>query len=203
MKGKKNNKETILTNKTENKVEMNKEGKSKNIQEIVKKQKAFFETGRTKDISYRKEALKKLKQAIIEHEPEINQALKQDLNKSEMESYMTETGMVLSELSHAIKHVKTWSKKKKVRTPLAQFHGSSYEMYEPYGVSLIIAPWNYPFMLAIDPLVGAIAAGNCCIIKTSEYALATSKVIQKIISEQFKSEYIAVVEDGVEETTEL
>ena len=203
MKGKKNNIETMLTNKTENEIEMNREGKSQNIQEIVKKQKAFFETGKTKDISYRKEALKRLKQAIIEHEPEINQALKQDLNKSEMESYMTEIGMVLSELSHAIKHVKSWSKKKKVKTPLAQFHGSSYEMYEPYGVSLIIAPWNYPFMLAIDPLVGAIAAGNCCIIKTSEYAPATSKVIQKIISEQFKSEYIAVVEGAVEETTEL
>lgn len=199
MKEKKNNMEVIQ--KTEMKI--NNERKSQIIEQIVKKQKAFFETGKTKDINYRKDALKKLKQAIIEHEAEIHQALKQDLNKSEMESYMTETGMVLSELSYAIKHVKSWSKKKRVRTPIAQFHSSSYEMYEPYGVSLIIAPWNYPFMLAIDPLVGAIAAGNCSIIKTSEYAPATSKVIQKIISEQFPSEYMAVIEGGVEETTEL
>ncbi|MFQ8989041.1 MAG: aldehyde dehydrogenase family protein, partial [Intestinibacter sp.] len=156
MKEKKNNMEVIP--KTEMKI--NNERKSQIIEQIVKKQKAFFETGKTKDINYRKDALKKLKQAIIEHEAEIHQALKQDLNKSEMESYMTETGMVLSELSYAIKHVKSWSKKKRVRTPIAQFHSSSYEMYEPYGVSLIIAPWNYPFMLAIDPLVGAIAAGN-------------------------------------------
>lgn len=181
----------------------NKKEKRQNIEEIVREQKNFFATGKTKEISYRKESLKKLKQAIIEYEAEIHQALKQDLNKSEMETYMTETGMVLSELSHAIKHVKDWSKKKRVRTPLAQFHSSSYEIYEPYGISLIIAPWNYPFMLAIDPLIGAIAAGNCSIIKTSEYAPATSKIVQKIISEQFKSEYIAVVEGAVEETTEL
>ena len=199
MEEKENNIE--LTPKTE--MKKNNEGKSKTIEQIVKKQKAFFKTGKSKDINYRKQALKKLKQAIIEHETEIHKALKQDLNKSEMESYMTETGMVLSELSYAIKHVKNWSKKKKVRTPLAQFHSSSYEMYEPYGVSLIIAPWNYPFMLAIDPLVGAIAAGNCSIIKTSEYAPATSKIIQKIISEQFINEYITVVEGAVEETTEL
>ena len=181
----------------------NKKEKRQNIEEIVREQKNFFATVKTKEISYRKESLKKLKQAIIEYEAEIHQALKQDLNKSEMETYMTETGMVLSELSHAIKHVKDWSKKKRVRTPLAQFHSSSYEIYEPYGISLIIAPWNYPFMLAIDPLIGAIAAGNCSIIKTSEYAPATSKIVQKIISEQFKSEYIAVVEGAVEETTEL
>ena len=163
----------------------NKKEKRQNIEEIVREQKNFFATGKTKEISYRKESLKKLKQAIIEYEAEIHQALKQDLNKSEMETYMTETGMVLSELSHAIKHVKDWSKKKRVRTPLAQFHSSSYEIYEPYGISLIIAPWNYPFMLAIDPLIGAIAAGNCSIIKTSEYAPATSKIVQKIISEKF------------------
>ncbi len=173
------------------------------IEKIVKKQKTFFMTGKTKEVKYRKEALKKLKQKIIELEPEINQALKADLNKSETESYMAETGMVLSELSYAIKHIKQWSKEKKVRTPLSQFHGKSYYFYEPYGVTLIISPWNYPFMLALDPLIGAIAAGNCCIIKPSEYAPNTAKIMKKMIEDIFPSEYITVIEGGVEETTQL
>ena len=173
------------------------------IEKIVKKQKTFFMTGKTKEVKYRKEALKKLKQKIIELEPEINQALKADLNKSETESYMTETGMVFSELSYAIKHIKQWSKEKKVRTPLSQFHGKSYYFYEPYGVALIISPWNYPFMLALDPLIGAIAAGNCCIIKPSEYAPNTAKIMKKIVQDIFPSEYITIVEGGVEETTQL
>lgn len=173
------------------------------IEKIVKKQKTFFMTGKTKEVKYRKEALKKLKQKIIELEPEINQALKADLNKSKTESYMAETGMVLSELSYAIKHIKQWSKEKKVRTPLSQFHGKSYYFYEPYGVTLIISPWNYPFMLALDPLIGAIAAGNCCIIKPSEYAPNTAKIMKKMIEDIFPSEYITVIEGGVEETTQL
>ena len=173
------------------------------IEKIVKKQKTFFMTGKTKEVKYRKEALKKLKQKIIELEPEINQALKADLNKSETESYMTETGMVFSELSYAIKHIKQWSKEKKVRTPLSQFHGKSYYFYEPYGVALIISPWNYPFMLALDPLIGAIAAGNCCIIKPSEYAPNTAKIMKKMIEDIFSSEYITVIEGEVEETTQL
>ncbi len=173
------------------------------IKTIVEKQKNFFATGKTKSISYRKQALEKLKQAIKEQEAEICKALKQDLNKSEAESYMTETGMVYSELSYAIKHIKNWTKKKTVRTPLAQFHSKSFFLYEPYGVSLIISPWNYPFMLAIEPLVGAIAAGNCAIIKTSEYAIHTSHVIKKIIEKTFPEEYISVVEGAVEETQEL
>lgn len=173
------------------------------IEERVKKQKTFFMTGKTKDISYRKEALKKLKQKIIELEPEINKALKADLNKSETESYMTETGMVLSELSYAIKHLKQWSKEKRVRTPLSQFHSKSYYFYEPYGVTLIISPWNYPFMLALDPLIGTIAAGNCCIIKPSEYAPNTAKIMKKMIEDIFPSEYITIVEGGVDETTQL
>lgn len=173
------------------------------IENIVQKQREFFKTGKTKDVNFRKKALKDLKKAIINREEEINNALKLDLNKSETESYMAEIGMVLSELSYAIKHVNSWAKSKRVHTPLAQFHSKSYYVSEPYGVSLIIAPWNYPFMLALDPLVGAIAAGNCCVLKASRNASNICKILQKIISEIFPSEYITVIGTELESTSEL
>lgn len=174
-----------------------------NIENIIQKQREFFKTGKTKDVNFRKKALKDLKNAIINREEDINKALKLDLNKSETESYMAEIGMVLSELSYAIRHINSWVKSKRVQTPLAQFHSKSYYISEPYGVSLIIAPWNYPFMLALDPLVGAIAAGNCCVLKASRNAPNVCKILQKIISEIFPSEYITVIGTELESTSKL
>lgn len=173
------------------------------ISEIVQKQKEFFDEGKTKDVSYRIKMLKKLRECIKQEESNINEALKKDLNKSEFETYMTETGMVLAELNHAISHVKNWSKIKKVATPLAQFHSKSFIQPEPYGIALVIAPWNYPFMLSFDPLTAAIAAGNCAIVKPSEYAPNTAKVLKEIIQKVFPMEYVTVVEGGIEETTKL
>jgi aldehyde dehydrogenase (NAD+) len=173
------------------------------ISKIVEKQKEFFETGRTFDVNYRIAMLKKFKQAILENEEEINKALKEDLGKSETETYMCEIGMTLSELSYQIKHIKKWSRNKRRRTGLANFHAKSFTVQEPYGSVLIMSPWNYPFMLCLEPMVGAIAAGNCCVLKPSAYSPATSAVIKKIVEKVFPQEYVAVVEGGRAENTEL
>lgn len=173
------------------------------INKIVENQKKFFETGKTYDVNYRIKMLKKLKQAILDNEELINGALKEDLGKSETEAYMCEVGLTLSELSYQIKHIKKWSRNKRCRTGLANFHAKSFCVREPYGSVLIMSPWNYPFMLCIEPMVGAIAAGNCCVLKPSAYSPAVSKVIKKIISEVFPLEYVAVVEGGRAENTEL
>ena len=173
------------------------------IKECVEKQRIFYNTNITKNIEYRIRALKKLKEVIIKNEDKINQALRLDLNKSAFESYMCETGMVLNELTYTIKNIKKWSKIKKVKTPISQYHSKSFIMPESYGVTLIIAPWNYPFMLSMQPLISSIAAGNCAIVKPSEYSCNTSKVIKDIISETFEEEYVTVVEGGVTETQEL
>ena len=164
------------------------------IDEILKKQRKFFNTGKTKNIKYRLEHLKKLKKSILENEEEIKKALKLDLNKSESESYMTEIGMTLSELSYDIRHVKSWCKNKRVGTPLAHFPSRSFILKEPYGVTLILSPWNYPFMLLIEPLIGAICAGNCAVLKPSEFAPNTANVIEKIIKECFEEDYVTVIQ---------
>ena len=164
------------------------------IDEILKKQREFFNTGKTKNIKYRLEHLKKLKKSILENEEEIKKALKLDLNKSESESYMTEIGMTLSELSYDIRHVKSWCKNKRVGTPLAHFPSRSFISKEPYGVTLILSPWNYPFMLLIEPLIGAICAGNCAVLKPSEFAPNTANVIEKIIKECFEEDYVTVIQ---------
>lgn len=164
------------------------------IDEIFEKQREFFNTGKTKNVKYRLEHLKKLKKSILENEEEIKNALKLDLNKSESESYMTEIGMTLSELSYDIRHVKYWCKNKRVGTPLAHFPSRSFISKEPYGVTLILSPWNYPFMLLIEPLIGAIAAGNCAVLKPSEFAPNTANVIEKIIKECFEEDYVTVIQ---------
>lgn len=164
------------------------------IDEILKKQREFFNTGKTKNVKYRLEHLKKLKKSILENEEEIKKALKLDLNKSESESYMTEIGMTLSELSYDIRHVKSWCKNKRVGTPLAHFPSRSFISKEPYGVTLILSPWNYPFMLLIEPLIGAICAGNCAVLKPSEFAPNTANVIEKIIKECFEEDYVTVIQ---------
>ena len=165
-----------------------------NIDEVINKQREFFNTDKTKDVKFRLEHLKKLKNSIIANEGEIKKALKEDLNKSESESYMTEIGMTLSELSYDIRHVRGWSKNKRVGTPLAHFPARSFISKEPYGIALILSPWNYPFMLLIEPLIGAISAGNCAVLKPSEFAPNTANVIEKIVKECFEEEYVTVIQ---------
>ncbi|RKD30545.1 aldehyde dehydrogenase [Thermohalobacter berrensis] len=166
--------------------------------EIVEKQKNFFEKGITKNISFRMEMLKHLKKVILENEKLILKALKDDLNKPPFEAYATEIGIVLDEIDYVIKNLKNWTKPKKVKTPIFHFLSKSFIYPEPYGVVLIIAPWNYPFQLVLSPLIGAIAGGNCAIIKPSEYSSNTSKILSKIINENFKSDFITVIEGGSE-----
>ena len=140
------------------------------IKEVVQKQRDFFKTNITKDLNFRAEQLKKLRKAILDHEEEILEALASDLNKSAFEAYMTEIGIVLEEIRFMLKRFKSWAKPKKVKTPLTQFPAKSRIYSEPYGVVLIMSPWNYPFQLTIAPLVGAIAAGNCALVKPSNYS---------------------------------
>ncbi len=173
------------------------------VQQLVQKQRNFFETGATLDVQYRIEALKKLKKAIQDHEDDINSALYKDLRKSTLESYMTETGMVLDEIGYALGHVRKWSKRHKVKTPIAQFLSKSFVVPEPYGVVLIMAPWNYPVQLCLEPLVGAIAAGNTAIVKPSAYAPNVSSCLASLIEEVFEKQYVAVIEGGREQNTAL
>ena len=138
------------------------------MNQLVEKQRKFFRTGETKSIEFRKVQLLKLKRIMKEMESEIMHALHQDLNKSPYESYLTEIGIVYSEIDVALHHLKRWTKPNHKRTGLANFPGRSETRFEPYGVVLVLSPWNYPFQLAIAPLIGAIAAGNCCICKCSK-----------------------------------
>ena len=174
-----------------------------NIEQTVAAQRAYYQTGETLDIAFRLAALDRLKASILAHEDDINAALKADLNKCPSETYMCETGMTLAELSYMRAHTKRFARPHYVATPLAQFHARSFTVKNPYGVVLIMSPWNYPFMLTMEPLIGAISAGNCCVVKPSAYAPATSAVIRTIISECFPPEYVAVVEGGRKENQAL
>ncbi|NEO41310.1 MAG: aldehyde dehydrogenase [Moorea sp. SIOASIH] len=173
-----------------------------NFSNITSQQKHFFATDRTKEFSFRIEQLKNLKEAINKHQEVILNALKTDLNKPEFEGYL-EIAIVKQEINHALKHIKSWLKPKKVRTPIEQFPASAYIYPEPLGSVLIIGPWNYPFCLTILPLVGAISAGNCAVLKPSEIAAKTSSVIADIINNTFSPDYIAVVEGGVKTCQQL
>lgn len=173
------------------------------VTNLVKKQKNFFETNKTKDVNFRIESLNKLYEGIKKYENQIMESLKKDLNKSDYESYMTEIGLVLSDLNFTKKRIKKWTKDKRVLTPISQFHARSFIKKEPYGVTLIISPWNYPFLLCIQPLIGAIAAGNCAILKVAEDSVNTSKVISDMIEEIFPKEYIAVVNGDKTVSSEL
>ncbi|EEL88929.1 aldehyde dehydrogenase [Bacillus cereus] len=173
------------------------------ISSIVNKQKQYFYNGYTRSIETRKNNLKKLYDGIQRFEEEIFQALKLDLNKSAHESFTTEVGYVLKEISFQLKHMSSWSKPKRVRTALTHFGSKGKVVPEPYGVTLIIAPWNYPFQLAIAPLVGALAAGNTVVLKPSELTPNVSKMLTRMIEELFPEELVSVVEGGVEESTAL
>lgn len=170
---------------------------------LVNKQNDFFLSGQTRSIEWRKKQLELLYNAISSHEQEIFDALKQDLSKSPFESYMSEIGLVLTEIKHMRNHISQWSKPKHHLIPLFCFPGKGTIYPDPYGVTLIMSPWNYPFMLTLNPLVGSIAAGNCTVIKPSRYSPATSLIIEKILKETFPQEYIAVVQGGHIQNTAL
>ena len=167
------------------------------ISALVQQQRAFFNTGATKDISFRLTQLQKLRQAVVAHQDAVFQAVKTDLNKHEVEAYLTEMGVV-KEIDFAIKHLRSWAKPQKAALPLPLLPAQGRIYAEPLGVVLIISPWNYPFYLMIAPLVGAIAAGNCVLLKPSELAPATSQLIATLIKQTFEPHYIAAVEGGVE-----
>ncbi|NCC44803.1 MAG: aldehyde dehydrogenase, partial [Clostridia bacterium] len=173
------------------------------IEQIVERQRTFFRTDRTKSLGFRMEALNRLEESIKRNEKNILQALKKDLNKSAYEAYMTEVGMTYSELTYVKRHLPLWNMKKRHLTPLAQFPAESFTVSDPYGVVLVMSPWNYPFLLCMDPLIGAIAAGNCCILKPSAYAPNVSQVMADIIEDVFPEKYVTVIQGGRKENTEL
>ena len=173
------------------------------IDEILTQQRAYFQSGATLPVRFRIAMLKKLLAAVNQHEAEISKALTADLGKSDFEGFMCEIGLVRSEISYMIKHVKRYAKEKTVYTPITQFASRSYRKPVPYGNVLIMSPWNYPFLLTIDPLADAIAAGNTAVVKPSAYSPATSAVIEKIITECFDPEYVAVVTGGRQENAAL
>ena len=164
---------------------------------VLAKQNDFFKTNITKDIDFRIEQLKKLKQCIEKKEKVIFEALKTDLNKHKFEAYGTEVGMVYGEIDHFIRKLNGWAKPKKVGTSLFHFRSSSYIYPEPYGTVLIMGPWNFPFQLCLLPLIGALGAGNCAVVKPSEIATATSAIIKEIIDETFDPHYVAAFEGGI------
>lgn len=175
----------------------------KRYKEVVEKQKEFFKTGKPIDINYRKKALIKLRDAVDKYEEKILYALKLDLGKSEFEGYETELGIVKSELKNTIKNLEKWSKPKKVRASIMNPFSDNRIYNQPYGVCLILSPWNYPFQLALMPLIGSIAAGNTSILKLSEISSFTSGIVREIIGEIFDEEYIAVFSGEADEAINL
>ena len=170
---------------------------------LLEKQRSYFLTNETKSFAFRKEQLNKLKKAMIQYEKALIKALYEDLHKSSFEAYATEIGFTLHSISKAIKHLKRWTKPKKQKSPIFMFGTKSYVISEPYGQVLIIGPYNYPAQLVLEPLVGAIAAGNTVIIKPSEYATATEKVLLEMITKTFDPAYIAVVTGDYKVTSHL
>lgn len=170
---------------------------------LTEAQKQFFETGRTRDLAFRICQLQLLADAMRKNETVLGEALKKDLGKSAFESYATEIGFVLADIRYTIQNLQKWSAPKRVRTPLYLFPGKSKIQKEPYGSVLILGPYNYPVQLLAEPLVGAIAAGNCAVLKPSELTPHVSEAMYQIVHSTFKEEYIACVEGGVEVNQEL
>lgn len=169
-----------------------------NISKKYEKQKKFFNSGTSKSIQYRINSLKKLKKNISLNENEIINALKSDLGKSETETFFSEIALIYIEINLALKNVKRWSKKRKISSSLINFLSSDYIIPEPYGVTLNISPWNYPFQLSISPLIGAVAAGNTVMLKPSEFSSKTSEIIKKIIENTFEKGHVDVILGGPE-----
>lgn len=173
------------------------------MKKIIDRQRTFFQTGMTLDVSFRIAALKRLQYMIRRHEKEIEAALLLDLKKSSFESYMCETGLVLDEIRYMLRHIRSFAKEQDVRTPLAQFCSRSYRKPSPYGVTLIVSPWNYPILLTLDPLIDAIASGNTVILKPSAYSPACSDLLAKLIHRYFPAKYLTVITGGRSENTVL
>ena len=173
------------------------------IEALMERQRAFFDSGKTLDMAYRLRALRLLEQAVTDHEQRLAHALRSDLGKSRAEAYMCEIGLTLSELRYMNRHMRAYGRDRRVRTPLAQFPARSFTVQEPYGVTLVMSPWNYPVLLTLEPLIGALAAGNCCVLKPSAYASATSRALAQMLREIYPEEYVAVVEGGREENERL
>lgn len=173
------------------------------ILELIGRQKIYFSSHQTKAIPFRQNQLKKLRQAVVQNQKKIEEALWLDLHKSAEEAYLTEISIVLSEIDKHLNHLKHWAKPKKVSTPIHLFPSSSQIVYEPLGVALIVAPWNYPFQLLFNPLIGAISAGCCSVLKPSPDTPTVAKLMDEMIAETFDSSYIAVVQGGRETNATL
>src|SRR5579883_3291474 len=170
---------------------------------IINQQRQFFNTGATLPLPFRIEQLKKLKSLIQTHELDIIQALKQDLNKAPTEALLDEILLVTKEIDFIVKHLKKWARPKKVTTPLILWPARSEIYFEPYGCTLIMGPWNYPFLLIMSPLIGAISAGNCAVIKPSEIATHTQHVILRIINQHFPPHYLLAIAAEPQQTLQL
>lgn len=168
------------------------------IKDIIERQRAFFSTGKTHETDFRIQALKRLMRAVLDYEDRIYQALWADLHKSAYEGYLTEVSLVLKEIKFHIRHLKRWSEPRRVPTPIHLLGSKSRIFYEPLGCALIIAPWNYPFQLLINPLVGALSAGNCAVLKPSPYVPHVSQVLAEMICSAFEPEYVALFQGGRE-----
>ncbi len=173
------------------------------IHSLTERQRSYFSSGKTLPVKTRLDALKALKAYIQKEEDSLKSALQEDLNKSGFESYLCEIGLILDELNYTIRSLTKWAKPRRVPTPLAQFPARSFLLHEPYGLTLILAPWNYPLLLCLDPLIGAVAAGNCAIIKPSEDAPAVSRALAKMIAAVFPPEWVTVAEGGRETSSAL
>ncbi len=174
-----------------------------NFQDILTDQRTFFNSQKTKNLSFRKMYLEKLKEVILKNEDLLYQAIDQDFGKSKFETYAIEISFVLKDIDYYLKNLNSLSKPKRVSTNLANQLGSSKIYPEPLGCTLVIGAWNYPYQLSLSPMVAALAAGNTCILKPSEIAENTMKAMSKIINENFPKEYLYVAEGGIEETTEI
>ena len=172
------------------------------IQDLLHRQRQFFATGQTQDVAFRIQQLRRLRQAVKTNQEKIVQALKADLHKPVFETYLSEL-LPVHEIDYALKHLRAWAKPKPVSLPWEQLPGTAQIYPEPLGVVLIISPWNYPFQLALSPLIGAIAAGNCAILKPSEISSHTSQALAQIVESTFDPDYVAVVEGGVEASQAL
>ena len=173
------------------------------FQNILKEQREFFNSQKTKNLSFRKMYLEKLRDVILKNEELLYEAISKDFGKSKFETYAVEISFVLKDIDYFLKNLKSLSRPKRVGTNIANQFGSSKIHPEPLGCTLVIGAWNYPYQLSLSPMVAALAAGNTCILKPSEIAENTMKAMSKIINENFPKEYLYVIEGGIEETTEI
>lgn len=173
------------------------------VGELVARQKQYFDSGITRDIRFRIDMLRKLREVVQDAEERLLEALHSDLGKPKAEAYGAEIGLVLYEIRFALKHLKRWMKARKVRSPVFLFGAKSYIVPEPYGTALVISPWNYPVQLAFSPLVAAIAAGNTVVLKPSELSPAVSALLAGLVRDHFDPRFVAVVEGGAEAGAEL